>query len=76
MFNKVRNNLRQVIFLILLLAPLFLFGSEKTSNSIFDARFNDVRNKVIKLVNEGEVASMSIAVAKNVTKNTSLHTNL
>lgn len=43
----------------------FLSGCKNGSQTVFDIRFQNVREKVIGLVNEGKVASISIAVAKD-----------
>jgi len=51
--------------LVIIGITLFLSGCEKDTSPPFDTRFQNVREKVIDLITDGKVASMSIAVAKD-----------
>ena len=56
--------MKKLTFIIVVITLLFS-NCEKSSHPEFDPRFQDIREKVISLINEGKVASMSIAVAKD-----------
>jgi CubicO group peptidase (beta-lactamase class C family) len=51
--------------LVIIGITLFLYRCMNGSPLLFDARLSSVREKIIGLVNDGKVASMSIAVAKD-----------
>jgi len=53
------------ITLIIIGITLFLSSCKDSSPQVFDTRFQNVRGKVIGLINDGKVASISIAVAKD-----------
>jgi len=63
LYNSISN--MKKITLIIIGITLLLSSCKNRTPSVFDSRFQDVREKVIGLINDGKVASISIAVTKD-----------
>jgi CubicO group peptidase (beta-lactamase class C family) len=61
----IRRRVMRKLVLVSIAIALFLSVCGQGSQPAFDSRFQEVREEVIGLVNDGKVASMSIAVAED-----------